>query len=504
MVRTVGFIDLGTNSIHMLVVRFEKGSAGTSIYQDKEAIRLGRSLFENGTIDEETIDRARRTLKAFSSIARRLGAEEVIACATCAARETPNPSELEDVARECGIEFRIITGLEEARLTRLGVLGPCAPRRTLLLDIGGGSTEITVADGTEDLFSTSLELGALRMSYGCGVDLSRSVKHTDYDYILRCVDSELDGIVKKVGELGFETAVGSSGTLIALANACAYRRGDGDDSYFTYNELESLMTALCKLDARQRAKFAKIGSRADIIIGGGAVAEEVMFRLGIKRMDISPNGLREGMRLQYLHDHGIKIDDLRLSAVLALASRFRSDAEHGETVGRISDLLFDQYVGLGLVKPHPVMKSLMRYAGALSEVGGVAGRRNKGELTSLIIRNSGLSGFEPEEIDTIALLAFVCRGPVPGPGSKAYLQTALADGPQMSRYCMILKIADICDRTRDSSMQFVSVLASEDATTLVLKSDGDASMAVWKLRSIGDEYRKVFGRDLRVEWTRPE
>lgn len=214
MDRTVGFIDVGTNSVHMLVVRFYKDTFGTPIYQDKETVRLGHSLFSKGSLDEETIDKVSKVFASFSGIARRLGANRILACATCAAREAPNADRLSKLAEDNGIEMVIIDGREEARLTRLGVLGPLAQRRTLIMDIGGGSTEIIVADGRDDLVRESLRLGALRMSFGYDFDPMRPVSDESYDELLHCVDMEISAVSGAIKRTGFETAIGSSGTLI--------------------------------------------------------------------------------------------------------------------------------------------------------------------------------------------------------------------------------------------------------------------------------------------------
>ena len=499
MDRTVGFIDVGTNSVHMLVVRFYEGDMGTPVYQDKEAIRLGHSLFTTGQLDEAVLDKAGKVLRSFASIARGLGADEVRAYATCAAREAPNSSALELLARSCGIDIRIISGPEEAHITRLGVIGPVAPRRTLLVDIGGGSTEITLADGSDDLVSCSFRLGAIRMAFASGVDQSGKVSAHDYDFLRRTVDNEITSQVGRIRECGFDVAVGSSGTLMAIASAIAARRGDGNDSYFTLEELESLMRYLCRMTASQRAYVSKIGaSRADIILGGGAIAEEIMFRLGIQRMEISSNGLREGMRVAYLVENGWPCRNIRESSVMSLVGRFNSDRVHGDNVARISDLLFDSFARNGLVVGDAGLKEFMRYAAYLNEVGAVAGRRSKGELTSLIIRNSAMIGFEPDELEVIAFLAYVCRGPVPALTSKQYLKLPQYTPVTLSRCAMLLKIAEISDRGRDGAVSGVEVEVVGSAIHLVLVTSSDASLAMWKLASVRDEFHSVFGMDVIV------
>lgn len=125
---TVGFIDVGTNSIHLLVVRFYKDSAGTPVFQDKETVRLGQSLYSTGRIDEETIRKSALVVSRFTQISKDLGADKVVAFATCAAREAANRDELiQALSSNAEVEVKVIPGTEEARLIALGVFGDKGP-----------------------------------------------------------------------------------------------------------------------------------------------------------------------------------------------------------------------------------------------------------------------------------------------------------------------------------------------------------------------------------------
>ena len=208
MDKTIGFIDVGTNSVHMLVVRFYEGSLGTSVYSDKESVRIGQSLYSRGVIDEETIDKASIVISKFAEVAKGFGAEQVVAMATAAAREASNRADLVQAVKGCGVDLRIIPGMEEARLIRLGVLGPDAPVRTLCIDVGGGSTEIALAEGRDDLYLDSLSLGAIRLAYGSGIDQKGKVTFRQYDVLRRMVDTASYRSVGKIRELGFEKVVG--------------------------------------------------------------------------------------------------------------------------------------------------------------------------------------------------------------------------------------------------------------------------------------------------------
>ncbi|MDR3075016.1 MAG: Ppx/GppA family phosphatase, partial [Candidatus Methanoplasma sp.] len=320
--KVVSFIDVGTNSIHILIVRFFGDSMGTPIFQDKETVRLGQNLFKNGFIDGDTIEKTHIVLSNFVRVSKDLGAEKIIAYATCAAREASNRKELLDAINIDGLDVKVISGLEEARLTKLGVFGSDGPsHRAIEIDIGGGSTEIVLCEGKDDLYLDSLSLGSVRLAYGCDIDQSKAMTFREYDFLRRQVDMMSYRTCRRVRDIGFEKAYGSSGTMIALAEMCAAKR-DGDSSYMMHYELSELMKEIYSKDIDGRKKILGMNpGRSDIIVSGGAIAEELMYLLGIDRIEISENGMKQGMEIDYLLSNGNSNFNVKESSVLNLAKR---------------------------------------------------------------------------------------------------------------------------------------------------------------------------------------
>ncbi|MDD2626090.1 MAG: Ppx/GppA phosphatase family protein [Candidatus Methanomethylophilus sp.] len=493
-----GFIDVGTNSIHMLVVRFLPGTLGTPIYQDKENVRMGQSLYSYGAIDTEALEKTGLVLKQFTEVARGMGARDIVAVATCAAREAENRGELLKEARACGINLRIIPGIEEARLIRLGVLGPNCPERTLLMDIGGGSTEVAVAEGRENLYLDSLSLGAIRLAYGSGIDQHKPVTARQYDALRRQVDTQSYRTVGRVRELGFTRAVGSSGTLMALAAVCAARRTDGDASYLRYDELTVLMKDLCSRTLAARAKVPKLSvSRADIIIGGGAVAEELMALLGIDLIEISPKGLREGLQADYLAVHGGTSVDVRGSAVRTLAARCGCDTKHSAAVRRYALALFDALKLQGVLTLGDSWRELLGYAADLHDAGEFISYERHSVHSYTIIINAALAGFDSQELQEMALMARFHHNSLPGPNSKNFTGMDQADITAVRQCGLLLKIADILDRSRNGAVTGLAVSVSAGSAVLRLTSVKDISMQMWKLKTVRDDFNAVFGLRLR-------
>jgi exopolyphosphatase/guanosine-5'-triphosphate,3'-diphosphate pyrophosphatase len=497
--KTVGFIDVGTNSVHMLVVRFYEESLGTPVYQDKETVRIGQSLYSKGAIDPETIQKTKIVAENFVKVAKSYGAEEIEAMATCAAREASNRQDLIRAFREVGVDLHVIPGLEEARLIRLGVLGPDAGGRTLCIDVGGGSTEISLDDGEGNVYLDSLSLGAVRLAYGSGIEQKGKVTGRQYDALRRMVDTASYRSVGKVREMGFERAVGSSGTIMAIGEMCGSLRGDKDGSWFTYDELSSLMKDVCSRDVNGRLKIPKMtANRADIIVAGGAVVEELMFLYGIDRMEVSSNGMREGMRTDYLMEHGQSQFDLRWSSVIGLVSRCGSDRRHTDTVRKYALDIYDQLADAAVIIRDDHMRELLGYAAELHDVGEFISYERHAIHSYTIIRNSYLPGFDDRELELMALMARFHHGTVPGPSSKYFSDLEKDEVAPLRECALILKIADILDRSRDASVDSIEMSAVGGSVVMRIMYSKDISMQLWKLKTIKDEFSNVFGRKLRI------
>ncbi|MDR0523729.1 MAG: Ppx/GppA family phosphatase [Candidatus Methanoplasma sp.] len=499
--RTASFIDVGTNSIHILVARFFEGAMGTVIYQDKEAVRLGRSLYESGRIGPEAIGKAALVMSRFMDRARALGSEETVAYATCAAREAPDRRELISALNACGADVRIISGLEEARLIRLGVFGPGGPpERSLVIDIGGGSTEIALCEGGRDAYLDSLSMGSVRFAHGLGADPSAAMSHSEYDLLRRSVDLLSYRTRRMVRDAGFEKAYGSSGTMIALAEMCALRRPDRDPSYMTLRELSSLMRDLYPKTSEERRGVPGMSpSRADIIVAGGAIAEELMDLLGVDRIEISQGGLKQGMEMDYLLSSGHTDFDVKRSSVAALASRCQCDLAHAETVKANSMRLFDEMKAAGLHRMGEAPRLLLQYAAALHDVGEFISYARHHMHSQLIIQSSSMAGFDDSELMAMALMARFHHKRFPDAKAKQLAGLGPRERDEVLKCAMILKVADILDRQHDGSVSIRGLSASGGAATLRLASEKDMSMEMWKLETIKEEFKGVFGADLAVE-----
>lgn len=497
---TVGFIDVGTNSIHLLVVRFYPESVGTPVFQDKESVRLGQSLYSTGTISKEAIDKAGLVVTRFVHISKELGADNVLVYATCAAREASNRKELLE-AISVGADVRIIPGVEEARLIALGVLGVKPVGRNLVIDIGGGSTEVILNHNGENVYIDSLRMGAVRYAYGLGIDNSKPVSDKDFNAILLSVDASSYHAVNGIRGHGFDKAIGSSGTMISLAEVCAARRGDNDSSYMTLDELKVVMEEIRTIPSSVRASIPGLSkSRVDIIISGGAIAMELMDLFGISLIHISTRGLKQGMQFDYLISNGNTVYDTRDASVRALAHRCYCDERHSETVRRYAMLLFDQSLVLGLHNMEGNVRNLLSSAAILHDIGEHISYSDHNVLSQMIIEHAGLVGFDVNEVKMMGLMVRFHHKKFPGPRDSRLISLSPTQATEVRKCAMFLKMADVLDRHRTSMISDIRLSRSSSILKLELISEEEPSMEMWRLDKLKPDFEKLFGLKLVAIW----
>jgi len=302
--RRLAAIDIGTSSVHLAIAEPTPGGRLTLVFREKRPVRLGSGASDFETLDPAAVDRAVEALTHFRAVADSYDAD-VCAVATSAVRESEDPSEfLQRALDEAAIEIEVISGIEEARLIHLGVLGalPFADQRHLVIDIGGGSTEIIVADGAAPLLTRSLKIGHVRLKnrfFPDGVV-------TD-DAVVECrryVRSFLAGVAAEIGDLPFDVAAGASGTFETV-EALARAARPADDVHPAIRQTEVASAVACVLAARAPADRLTIPGiephRVDTIPAGMILVETLMDSLRFDEFLLSPDALREGLVLDRLN-----------------------------------------------------------------------------------------------------------------------------------------------------------------------------------------------------------
>ena len=422
-------IDVGTNSIHMVVVRIRPDLPSFDIVAtEKATVRLGDRDPATGDLTEAAMERALQALQRCQAIAKARGVSHVVAVATSAVREAPNGRQfLERVIHETGVEVDLISGPEEARRIYLGVLSGMdfQQRHHAIIDIGGGSTELILGAGQEPLCLTSTKVGAVRLTQE--FIHTDPISNTEYTvlqaYVRGMIERAVDEMKAALPPGTQPRLIGTSGTIQALAALQAHQKGTIPTTFngysLTLSELRQWVQQLRRMPFAERQTLPELSERrAEIIVAGAIILQETMQMLGCDRVTICERALREGLIVDWMLSHGLIEDKLRYQgsvrqrSVYNQARKFRVDVSHGEQVAKLALALFDQMQG-HLHQWGEGERQLLWAAAILHNCGHHIDHSSHHKHSYYLIRHGGLLGYNETEIELIANLARYHRKSLP-------------------------------------------------------------------------------------------
>ncbi len=499
---TLAAIDVGTNSFHLVVARVMGDARFEVIAREKHMVRLGSGGGDMKELTPDAIQRgvdALRRLKRIADISK----APVRAVATSAVREAENNAEFVRRAREeAGVEIEVVSGVEEARLIHLGILQalPVFERRLLMCDIGGGSTELLIGQRGDVLASRSLKLGAVRLT--ARFFPSDRLHPSAVSSCRTFVRSSLAAFAKEVETHGFEVAVGSSGTILALAAMANAADGDPVKSLNAATLRADELAAIVKrlVEARSVAARAKLPgldvARADIILAGALILEGVFEAFAIDEMIVSDFALREGVLLDTIQrTQGGSLHHLRdvsRRSVLALAEMLDEEPEHSAHVARLALDLFDDTAPIhGL---DGGCREYLEAAALLANVGLFVSHSQHHLHSYYVIRNSDrLTGLTDAEIEIIAQIARYHRKSAPKPSHEAYARLRPEDQHVVRVLAGILRVAIGLDRSHEGRVRSVEVALRRGRLVVRAVPAGDADLT---LEQYAADQRKALLEDV--------
>ena len=459
-------IDMGTNSFHMIVCqasadrdRFEV------ITRVKEAVPFFRRALTNHTIDAAAMSSALRILKDMQDKAVQKGARRIVGGATPAGRG-PDKGEagLVRIRAELGLDARMISGREEARLIYLGVLWsmPDVKGKFAIIDIGGGSTEIIVADRQRAWFTESYKLGAARLTQR----FFKKDKPTSQE--IRELHDEVRGMLRPAASRlsdsgGFTQLIGTSGTVQALAKLDRVRKKqDGDDLHgyrVGMSDLEEIVQYLedCSLSGDKIKDVSADRNRT--VLAGAIVLLEAMRSLNVGQIMVCNSALREGTVVDLFLQEGWLQAGLtdhlnpRFKSIYHLLQKYEASVEHAE---QVTDLAEQVFLRLRELKLHTYDESslhLLRAAAMLHDVGMFVGRNGHHKHSYYLIKNGGLLGHSEEEVSLIANIARYHRGSEPKESHEPFIQLTAPEKKMVADMSAVLRLAEALDRSHRQVVQ---------------------------------------------------
>ena len=439
--RILAAIDVGTNSIHMVVVKIQPSiPAFTIIDKEKDTVRLGNRDPKTGELTPEAIERAMAALRRCCEIANSLHAEDIVAVATSAVREAPNGREfLKQVSKEIGLSINLISGPEEARRIYLGVLSGMEfnGQPHGIIDIGGGSTELILGDGREPRFLSSTKIGAVRLtSEFITTDPISSDEFTYLQaYIRGMLERPTDEIKSRLEPGEKLRLVGTSGTIECLAVVHAKEHlgmvpTPLNGYEMSLRDLQDIVNRLRKMDYKERLDTSGVSDRrAEIIVAGAMILQEAMSLLGAESVVICERALRDGVVVDWMLTHQLienrlrYQDSVRYRSVMKIAQKYHVDLAYSERVAQFAQSLFDQTHGV-LHSWGAVERELLWAAAILHNSGHFISHSSHHKHSYYLIRNGELLGFTETEVEVIANLARYHRKSAPKKKHENYRNLA--------------------------------------------------------------------------------
>jgi exopolyphosphatase / guanosine-5'-triphosphate,3'-diphosphate pyrophosphatase len=509
-------IDMGTNSIHMVVVRIRPAlPTFTIIAREKDTVRLGDRDPKTGDLKPEAMERAIRALQRCQELAKSFNAEQIVAVATSAVREAPNGREfLQRVNTELGLFVNLISGQEEARRIYLGVLSGMEFNNHphIIIDIGGGSTELILGDSQEPRFLSSTRVGAVRLT--AKYITTDPINHSEFQYLQAYIRGRMERPVEELlahlepGER--PRLVGTSGTIEALAMIHAREKlGSVPNTLNGYQlsrkDIKDIVRRLASLNYVERAAIPGMSDRrSEIIVAGALILWETMTLLGAESVTICERALREGVIVDWMLTHGLIEDRLRYQgsvrerSILTVAHKYQVDLEYSDRVASFALSLFNQTKGY-LHNWDSEERELLWAATILHNCGIYVNHSAHHKHSYYLIRNGELLGFTETEIEVIANLARYHRQSKPKKKHENFSCLPSKKHRQIvSQLSAILRIAVAFDRRQIGAIQQVRCEFHPNQRELHLhlvpsRPDDDCGLELWSLNDKKGVFEEEFG-----------
>src|ERR1700722_14542859 len=501
---TFAAVDIGSNSVRLKIARLQSGRL-RALHEDREVTRLGEGVFGSGFLTPDSISETVKVLRRFHRATQQIVTDTVRVVATSALRDARNSQAfLEWVRSATGWRVEIISGVEEARLIHLGLV---SSRRvdsspTLMIDLGGGSCELTVTQGGHIRDAVSLPLGAVRLTDEfLSHDPSRK---GELKRLRGFVAPGGGGIGARIAAARVKNVIAPSGTAAALAAVAIHlRRGGSRRPVVSRAEMTRIAKRLARLPVADRRKIEGIGPRrAEIIVAGAMVYHELLDRLRLNTFRYSPLGLRDGILAQMAADYdrstrsGRQIESERWESIMKAVDHYHVDRKHALDVRDAATLLFSSLRAVHRLPPE--YGEWLSAAAMLYEVGDYVSRNGRHRHAHYIISNSEILGYTPQQRRIIAAVARYLGKSRPAMEDGPMKMLDTAERANVQKAILLLRLARALNLGRSRAVQKVTIAlrSAEVKLTLVPRRRMGVDLELWAIEKEHDYFREVFGREL--------
>ena len=502
---TFAAVDIGSNSVRLKIARLARRRL-TEILEDREVTRLGESVFRSGFLSPDAIANTVKVLRRFHRAVQNVGVDSVRVVATSALRDARNSHAfLEWVRSATGWDVEIISGLEEARLIHLGLTSTLRVNASpvLMMDLGGGSCELTISGGGHIRSTVSLPLGAVR--------LTNEFLHHDpprkaeLRQMRGFIAREIERTADRIKRARPKVVLATSGTAESLAAVChgLYKTKGARAKTVSRTQMRRIAKLLARLSLEQRQRLPGVGPRrAEIIVSGAAVYAALLERCQLLGFRYSPLGLRDGLLAQMAAEFdrstrsGKQIESERWDSILSAVEHYGIDKDHALKVRESAMRLF-----LALRSVHTLPQEYAEWLSAaamLYEVGDYVNRNGRHRHAYYIICHSEILGYTPEQRRIIAAIARYLGKSRPSSGDAPMKALSPADQENVTKASLLLRLARALNLSRSDAIRNMKVRPQDGKVNLRLatKARSTVDLELWAVEKEENYFREVFGREL--------
>ncbi|MEP7287143.1 MAG: Ppx/GppA phosphatase family protein [Chloroflexota bacterium] len=494
----MAIIDVGSNSFRLIVITYSPDYYFQTTDEVREAVRLVQGLSVTGLMRAAPMDHAVETMELYAAFCKASDITDIFAVATSAVREAKNRAAfLDRVKRESGIEVRVLSGEEEAYYGFLAAENSTTLRNGFVLDLGGGSIEITQVENRRSSKSISLTLGAVRTTEEFLPDAPTS--EASISELRKHIREQLEAL--DWFKAGKDTRlVCQGGSMRNIAHIVQKRLDYPMDELHGFilkaTELRRLIDTMAPMTVEQRRAIPGMKpDRADITLAGAIVIDECMRYGDYDKFTVCSQGMREGVfyeRFLAKNDPPI-FKDVRKASVMNTAHLYHYQENHVEHVEHLALSLFDQIGEDPLCGPNE--RHLLWAACILHDIGMSIDYNDHHRHGYYLILNSGLPGYSHRELALIALMVRYHRKGMPTTGELDGVMEK-DDDKRLLKMTAFLRLAEQLDRSRDGAVHDVRMTLSDDWAQIEVVSNVDVSVAIWSAQRHTDIFKAAFGKSL--------
>jgi exopolyphosphatase / guanosine-5'-triphosphate,3'-diphosphate pyrophosphatase len=502
---TFAAVDIGSNSVRLEIATLH-GRSLREIHEDREVTRLGESVFRSGFLSPAAMEETVRVLRRFHRATQKYAADSVRVVATSALRDARNSRAFREWVRSAtGWKVEIISGLEEARLIHLGLVSSLRVNASpvLMIDLGGGSCELTISNKGHIRETVSLPLGAVRLT-------NEFLQHdpprkSELQRLRGLVGREVGRISDRIVRARPKAAIATSGTAASLAGVshALYKTRGSRENTVSRTQMARIAKRLARLPLTERRKLSGVGPRrAEIIVAGAAVYAELLEKCQLLGFRYSPLGLRDGLLAQMAAEYdcstrsGRQIESERWDSIRAAVDHYHVDLDHALQVRESAMHLFSALRSVHRLRAE--YQEWLSAAAMLYEVGDYVNRNGRHRHAYYIIAHSEILGYTPEQRNIIAAIARYLGKSRPTPGDGPMKALSAEDRASLPRASLLLRLARALNLGRTGAVRSVRVRAraAEVNFTLKVRAGASADLETWAVEKESSYFRELFGREL--------